>query len=79
MVQDVAEIESQKMSVAIYDYYVDMLNQYSDFDCANVDECNEYIKKLLETINKVNAHLNEGRDMGLSTEEIGLTRTGQDS
>ena len=72
MVQSVAEIESEKISVAFYDYYVGMLNQYRKMDCANVDECNEYIKKLLETFNKVNAHLNEGRDMGLSTEEIGL-------
>ena len=55
MVECVAELESQKISVAIYDYYVDMLNHYRNFDCANVEN-----------------HMNKGRAIGLSTEEIGL-------
>lgn len=72
MVESVAELESQKMSVAIYDYYVDMLNHYRKLDCANVDECNKYIDSLFKAIREVEMHLNKGRDMGLSTEEIGL-------
>lgn len=72
MVQNVAEIESQKISVAIYDYYVDMLNSYRKFDCANEDKCNEYVVNLLEAISEVEKHMNKGRAMGLSIEEIGL-------
>ena len=72
MVESVAELESQKISVAIYDYYVDMLNHYRKLDCANVDECNEYVDSLLESISDVERHMNKGRAMGLSTEEIGL-------
>ena len=72
MVECVAELESQKISVAIYDYYVDMLNHYRNFDCADVDVCNEYIESLLETISNVENHMNKGRAIGLSTEEIGL-------
>jgi hypothetical protein len=72
MVESVAELESQKISVAIYDYYVDMLNHYRKIDCANVDECNEYVDSLLEAISVVGKHFNKGCHMGLSTEEIGL-------
>ena len=73
MVQDVAALESQrKMSVAVYDYYVDMLNQYRNIDCANVDECDDYVDSLLETINDIAKHMKRGLAMGLSTEEIGL-------
>lgn len=72
MVESVAKHESQGISVAIHDFYVEKLNHYRKFDCANEDECNEYIKKLLDAFREMEEHMNEGRAMGLSTEEIGL-------
>ena len=71
MVQNVAEIESQKISVAIYDYIWEELHQIK-FDCANEEECNGFVNNLLDTFDKVNAHIKKGRGLGLSIEEIGL-------
>lgn len=71
MVQDIAETESQKISVAIYDYIWEELHQIK-FDCANVEECNIYVNSLLGTIERVKSHIKKGHRMGLSTKEIGL-------
>lgn len=71
MVLNVAEIEAQKISVAIYDYIWEEIHQIK-FDCANVEECNEFVNRLLDTLYKMNAHIKKGRGLGLSIEEIGL-------
>lgn len=72
MVQNVADIESQRISVAIYDYYVYMLNHYRKIDWANEDACNEYVDRLLEATSVVAKHMNKGRVRGLSVMEVGL-------
>ena len=71
MVQDVAEIESQKISVAIYDFIIEKLHRIKP-DWADVDECNEYIDSLLDAIDDIKAHMEDGQALGLSIEEIGL-------
>ena len=71
MVQNVAEIESQKYSTAIYDFIMGKLRRIKP-DWANVNECNEYINSLLNVINEVKAHIKNGQELGLSIEEIGL-------
>ena len=72
MVESVAKHESQRISVAIHDFYVEKLNHYRMFDCANEDACNEYVDRLLEATSVVAKHMNKGRVRGLSTMEVGL-------
>ena len=70
-VQAVAEMEMEKISVAYYDYIWDKLNDINP-DYSNVAECNDYVNRLLDTIDKVDEHIDKGRKLALSIEEIGL-------
>ena len=70
-VENVAIIESQRLSTAIYDYIWDSLHDKTP-DWADVKACNEYVNCLLKTIEKVDNHIKEGKERGLSIEEIGL-------
>ena len=71
MVERMAEIEYERISSAIYDYIWEKLHDIKT-DCANVDDCNFYINTLIYTIDKINEHIKEGKELGLSIEEVGL-------
>lgn len=71
IVQNVAEIEYQIISVAIYDFFFEKLHRIEP-DWANVCECNDYIERFLATIDEIKSHIEDGQKLGLSIEEIGL-------
>lgn len=70
-VMAVYERESEKISVAIYDYIWDELNDKRP-DCSNIEECNVFIATLMKVKDNVDLHIEEGCKLGLSVEEIGL-------
>lgn len=70
-VEDVAIIESQNLSTAIYDYIWESLHDKTP-DWADVEACNEYVNCLLKTFEKVDNHIKKGEEHGLCIEEIGL-------
>ena len=63
--------EAHAIDSALSDYYADECDREIP-DYVDKQSCDEYIKKLLSTVEEVKAHVAKGHELGLSDAEIGV-------
>lgn len=71
MVHAVACVEAEKIDNAIFDFYV-FSGSRDSIDFTDKANCYGYIDRLRDAIDDASMHLRRGRELGLTTEEIGL-------
>lgn len=71
MVKSEACYEASKIDSALFDFYMFRCRK-KDIDFTDYFSCYEYIENLRNAIEDVELHIREGREQGLTIEEIGL-------